>query len=149
MTKSSNHVSPVPEEVEEAGKVELAEPWAESLQAFVKAKLRPAASIADASTSAEIRAAFLEHSSGTLEKREVPLKLAMKGFHEKTEMYKVGSKRTSKRVYELRFDSGTFPATLEAQAAPAAAPAAPRNLFDPATARRSEAERVAYRSATR
>ena len=75
-------------------------------------------------------------------RREALLKLAMKGFHEKTEMYKVGSKRTSKRVYELRFDSGTFPATLEAQAAPAAAPAAPRNLSDQATARRSEAERV-------
>ena len=51
-------------------------------------------------------------AEGALDKREVGMKLALKGFYEKTVMYKSGTKRTSKRVYELAFSGGASLATL-------------------------------------
>ena len=108
LAKPAHHVTPIPEEVQEAGKVELAEPWADKVPLFVDKRLTPTDNVAQASSSAEIRSAFLDFAEGALDKREVGMKL----FYEKTVMYKSGAKRTSKRVYELAFSGGASLAAL-------------------------------------
>ena len=105
LAKPANHVTPVPEEVQEAANEELEEPWEEDLKYFVQA-LVPTSKPEEASTAAEVRAKFAEAAAGSVEQRDVRLKLARKGFHESTRAIKTKVCRSTKRACEYRFKEG-------------------------------------------
>ncbi len=103
MAEPANHVTPVPEEVQEAGAEEMEEPWEVHLRPFVEKYLEPIDKAASASTAAEVREAFFHLCGDTLQQREVRLKLARKGFHESTQAVREGLRKTTKRVYSFAF----------------------------------------------
>ena len=105
LAKPANHVTPVPEEVQDAANEELEEPWEEHLKYFVQT-LIPTSKPEEASTAAEVRAKFAEAAAGSVEQRDVRLKLARKGFHESTQAIKTKVCRSTKRVYEYNFKEG-------------------------------------------
>ena len=85
----------------------------EDLDKFARDRLEPTDRVAEASTAAAVREAFLSACAGKLEKREVGMKLSQKGFHEEApQTYKDGLKRVSKRCYSFVFDSGKHFARL-------------------------------------
>ena len=102
----ANHVTPVPDEVQEAGAEELEEPWEERLREFVQKRMAPTDKPMQASTAAEVREQFFKAAAGDLQQREVRLKLARKGFHETTQAVREGLKKTTKRVYQYKFEDG-------------------------------------------
>lgn len=103
MSKPANHVTPVPDEVADAGAEELEEPWEEHLREFVDKHMEPTEKVALANTAAEVRDAFFKFACGSAKQREVRLKLARKGFHETTQAIRASMKRTTKRVYQYAF----------------------------------------------
>ena len=106
LSKPANHVAPVPDEVQEAGAEELEEPWEERLREFVQKRMAPTDKPMQASTAAEVREQFFKAAAGDLQQREVRLKLARKGFHETTQAVREGLKKTTKRVYQYKFEDG-------------------------------------------
>ena len=82
--KSTDHVTPIPLDVQEAGAEELAEPWMAKLDDFVRECLRPTDKVAQASTAAEVRKAFFNACDNLLQEREVKLELSVEGFREST-----------------------------------------------------------------
>ena len=70
--------------------------------------LVPTSKPEEASTAAEVRAKFAEAAAGTVEQRDVRLKLARKGFHESTQAIKIKMRRSTKRVYEYNFKEGNL-----------------------------------------
>ena len=68
--KSTDHVTPIPLDVQEAGAEELAEPWLAKLDEFVRRSLRPTDRVANASTAAEVRKAFYNACGNELQERE-------------------------------------------------------------------------------
>ena len=108
LSKPSNHVSPVPDEVRDAGAEELEEPWEACLHEFVQKRMAPTDKAVKASTAAEIREQFFKAAAGEVQQREVRLKLARKGFYETTQAVREGIKKTTKRVYQYNFgEEGT------------------------------------------
>jgi len=104
----SSTVVPVPEEVAEAGSEELREPWMDKLDEWTRARVRPTDSVKDAATAATVRESFFEALVGELQKREVGMRLAQKGFHESPpKPYKDKLKTISKRLYSFKFEDGT------------------------------------------
>ena len=75
--KNTDHVTPIPLDVQEAGAEELAEPWMARLDEFVRGSLRPTDRVADASTAAEVRKAFYNACGNELQEREVKLKMSL------------------------------------------------------------------------
>ena len=59
-----------------------------------------------ASSCADVKDAFFAQCQCTLEKREVGLKLAARGFKEEKKNYKDNGKRSSKNVYTYTFPGG-------------------------------------------
>ena len=106
--QASHRVQPIPREVEENTATELREDWEDELETFC-AKLEPVNLAADASTAATVREAF--HSSSRVEKKDIAMRLASRGFLAKPESYRVEGKVTSKRVYEYAFPSEDDPST--------------------------------------
>ena len=108
LAKPSNHVTPVPDEVQEAGTEELEEPWEARLKEFVSKRMVPTDKASQANTAAEVRAEFFKEVAGDVQQRDVRLKLARKGFHETTQAVRDGMKKSTKRVYQYNFnDDGT------------------------------------------
>jgi hypothetical protein len=103
LTKPSNHVTPVPDEVQDAGAEELEEPWEENLKAFVEKQMTPTDKATHANTAAEVRDEFFKSAGGSVKQREVRLKLARKGFHETTQAVREGLKKSTKRLYQYKF----------------------------------------------
>jgi phage/plasmid-associated DNA primase len=103
LTKPSNHVTPVPDEVQDAGAEELEEPWEENLKAFVEKHMTPTDKATHANTAAEVRDEFFKAAGGAVKQREVRLKLARKGFHETTQAVREGLKKSTKRLYQYKF----------------------------------------------
>eukprot|EP00969_Alexandrium_andersonii_P210587 9302380-Alexandrium_andersonii.AAC.1 len=75
----------------------------QQLATFARERLRPAANAREASSAAEVREAFFQYAGGSVPKKEVGLRLARKGFAEETTHHHVGVRRTTKRVYRLKF----------------------------------------------
>ena len=105
--KSTDHVTPIPLDVQEAGAEELAEPWMAKLDEFVRGSLRPTDRVANASTAAEVRKAFYNACGNELQEREIKLKMSLKGFHESTQAVKGALQKTTKRVYSHVFPGST------------------------------------------
>ena len=114
--KSTDHVTPIPIDVQEAGAEELAEPWMAKLDEFVRGRLRPTDKVAQASTAAEVRKAFFNACDNMLQEREVKLKLSLKGFHESTQAVKGAVHKTTKRIYSHVFPSSTTAAYVRLRA---------------------------------
>ena len=110
---ASATVMPVPAEVAEATSEELREPWMDRLDEWTRGKVRPTDSVKDAATAATVRESFFETCGGELQKREIGMRLAQKGFHElPPKPYKDKLKTVSKRVYSFKFDGGMHYVTL-------------------------------------
>jgi hypothetical protein len=105
--KSTDHVTPIPLDVQEAGAEELAEPWMAKLDEFVRGSLRPTDRVVNASTAAEVRKAFYNACGNELQEREIKLKMSMKGFHDSTQAVKGALQKTTKRVYSHVFPGST------------------------------------------
>ena len=101
--KNTDHVTPIPLDVQEAAAEELAEPWMAKLDEFVFNCLRPTDRVVQASSAAEVRKAFFNACDNLLQEREVKLKLSLKGFHESTQAVKGCLQKTTKRVYSHVF----------------------------------------------
>ena len=114
--KSTDHVTPIPLDVQEAGAEELAEPWMAKLDEFVRGRLRPTDKVAQASTAAEVRKAFFNACDNLLQEREVKLKLSLKGFHESTQAVKNALQKTTKRIYSHVFPGSTSAAYVRLRA---------------------------------
>ena len=114
--KSTDHVTPIPLDVQEAGAEELAEPWMAKLDEFVRECLRPTDKVAQASTAAEVRKAFFNACDNLLQEREVKLKLSLKGFHESTQAVKNALQKTTKRIYSHVFPGSTSAAYVRLRA---------------------------------
>ena len=114
--KSTDHVTPIPLDVQEAGAEELAEPWMAKVDEFVRECLRPTDKVAQASTAAEVRKAFFNTCDGLLQEREVKLKLSLKGFHESTQAVKTALQKTTKRIYSHVFPGSTSAAYVRLRA---------------------------------
>ena len=103
LAKPANHVAPVPDEVLDAAAEELKEPWEETLNTFVHEQMEPTDKPAFANTAAEVRDAFFKAACGSVQSRDVRLKLARKGFHETTQAVKDVVNKSTKRVYQYSF----------------------------------------------
>ena len=114
--KSTDHVTPIPLDVQEAGAEELAEPWMAKLDEFVRECLRPTDRVAQASSASEVRKAFFNACGNLLQEREVKLKLSLKGFHESTQAVKNALQKTTKRIYSHVFPSSTNAAYVRLRA---------------------------------
>ena len=114
--KSTDHVTPIPLDVQEAGAEELAEPWMAKLDEFVRECLRPTDKVAQASTAADVRKAFFNACDNLLQEREVKLKLSLKGFHESTQAVKNALQKTTKRIYSHVFPGSTSAAYVRLRA---------------------------------
>ena len=79
---TSATATPVPAEVVEAANEELREPWMDRLDEWTRELVRPTDSVKDAATAATVRDSFFETCTGELQKREIGMRLAQKGFHE-------------------------------------------------------------------
>ena len=99
-------VTPVVVDIAEAVDEELEEPWMVRLTEFVRKRLVPVKKPKDASSAAEVRQAFFDFCYGDVPKKEVGLRLARKGFAEENAHYRSGLTRTSRRVYQVKLDSG-------------------------------------------
>ena len=106
MSAPAQEVSPVPDEVREAVAEELAEPWQAKLAEFVEKAIEPENEVKLASSCADVKDAFYAQCQCTLEKREVGLKLAARGFKEEKKNDKDNGKRSSKNVYTYTFPGG-------------------------------------------
>lgn len=107
-------VTPVPAEVVEAASEELREPWMDRLDEWTRENVRPTDSVKDAATAATVRESFFERCAGELQKREIGMRLAQKGFHESPpKPYKDKLKTVSKRIYSFKFEDGTRFVKLE------------------------------------
>ena len=100
------NVTPVPPDIAEAVDAEMEEPWMIKLAEFVRDRLVPASKPRDASSAAEVRQAFFDFCYGEVPKKEVGLRLARKGFAEENAHYRSGLTRTSRRVYQVKLESG-------------------------------------------
>ena len=111
---TSATVTPVPAEVVEAANEELREPWMDRLDEWTRELVRPTDSVKDAATAATVRESFFETCTGELQKREIGMRLAQKGFHESPpKPYKEKLKTLSKRIYSFKFEDGTHYVKLE------------------------------------
>ena len=75
-------MTPVPPEVVEAASEELREPWMDVFDDWVRQTVRTTGSVKVAATAAQVRDSFCESCAGHLQKREIGMRLAQKGFHE-------------------------------------------------------------------
>ena len=107
LTTPANHVTPVPDEVVEAGEDELEDPWQEKLREFVAKSIEPIEKTSLANTAAEVREQFFRSACGSVKQWEVRLKLARKGFHETTQAVREGMRKSTKRVYQYAFGCGS------------------------------------------
>ena len=84
------------------------------LDEWTRENVRPTDSVKDAATAATVRESFFEKCTGELQKREIGMRLAQKGFHESPpKPYKEKLKTLSKRIYSFKFEDGTHYVKLE------------------------------------
>ena len=83
------------------------------LDEWTRELVRPTESVKDAATTATVRDSFCVKCAGELQKREIGMRLAQKGFHElPPNPYKDKSKTVSERVFSCKFEDGTHYVTL-------------------------------------
>ena len=114
--KNTDHVTPIPLDVQEAGAEELAEPWMATIDEFVMNCLRSTDKVALASTAAEVRKAFFNACDNLLQEQEIKLKLSLKGFHESTQAVKNTVQKTTKRIYSYVLPGNTAAAYVRLRA---------------------------------
>jgi hypothetical protein len=111
-------VSPVPDDVDEATRAELREPWMAELDDFVRDRLQPTKHKGEAATAAQVREAFAA-ASHHVDKKDAALRLAARGVAEAATHVQGGSRRSTKRTYSYAFPGEAEPSLVRLVALPA------------------------------